>query len=121
MESVDENLKHPTEEIQQAAVAALRAVARRCFPGTMPADWRARLVKRYLAALADPNPAARRGFAMALGALDPATLGTHLADVVGALVRAATEVQVCVCVCVRARVCVCARVCIDRWMDGWMD
>ena len=93
MDSVDENLKHPTEDIQQAAVGALRAVSGRCFPA-MPGEWRAGLVGKYLAAVrADPNPAARRGFALALGALDRPTLDAHLGPILAALVGAATEVQ----------------------------
>jgi hypothetical protein len=66
-----ENLQHPTEDIVTAAVAAVRAVSRQYF-AAMPAAWQGELVAQYLGKLFNANPAARRGFALALGALAPA-------------------------------------------------
>ena len=66
-----ENLKHPTEDIVTAAVAAVRAVSRQYF-AAMPTAWQGELVAQYLSKLDSANPAARRGFALALGALAPA-------------------------------------------------
>ena len=66
-----ENLKHPTEDIVTAAVAAVRAVSRQYF-AAMPAAWQGELVAQYVGKLDNANPAARRGFALAVGALAPA-------------------------------------------------
>ena len=79
MVSVAENLKHPTEDIAKSAVAAVHALSRGYFGG-MSVTWQGELVKQYLSKLEDSNPAARRGFALALGALAPAVLGAEDED-----------------------------------------
>jgi hypothetical protein len=79
MVSVAENLKHPTEDIAKSAVAAVHALSRGYF-GSMSVTWQGELVKQYLSKLEDSNPAARRGYALALGALAPAVLGAEEED-----------------------------------------
>jgi len=59
MESVADNLKHPTEDIVKSAVAAVHAMSRVYF-GRMPAAWQGDVVRQYLSKLDDSNPAARR-------------------------------------------------------------
>lgn len=102
--SVDESLKHPTEHISLAAVAALRAITRAYFgaaggagaeaAGAVPGSESAEavlLVGRYTGPLAkDPNAALRRGYALAIGALPAPQLGASLELAVEALVAAST-------------------------------
>ena len=91
--SIDDSLKHPTESISLAAVAALRAVSHAYFAAP-PAeaaddDTAALLVPRYAAPLlADPNPGLRRGYALAIGALPRGQLRRALPVAVDALVAA---------------------------------
>ena len=66
--SIDENLRHPTASIQTAACSALAAFAATYIPNG-DADSVERASNRYLGLLTDPNVAARRGAAAALGAL----------------------------------------------------
>ena len=86
--TLDDALKHPTEPISLAAVAALKEVGKAYFSegagGAEP------LVKRYVQPLkTDPNAALRRGFTLALGALPAAQLsGDALVSAVEALIVA---------------------------------
>ncbi|GBG28544.1 Tubulin-specific chaperone D [Hondaea fermentalgiana] len=118
LESVEESLKHPKDEVKEAAVAALAALADEYFgpdanaedgadalyevanaadfsaaasrisrpllPQMLPpvaADVTDRLVARYCQSLEtpDPNPAVRRGCALALGVLPARMLGADRA------------------------------------------
>jgi hypothetical protein len=100
--SVDESIKHPTEHISLAAVAALRAITRAYFSAagegeTGCADQNAEaeetvlLVNRYTGPLAtDPNAALRRGYALSIGALPAPQLGASIESAVEALVVAST-------------------------------
>lgn len=73
LDSLDTNLKHPKEDIQQAAAKALAAVTRSYFPvGEQGPSERLqkRLVGKYVDAVRnDENPAATRGYSLALGQL----------------------------------------------------
>ena len=86
--SIDDSIKHPTESISLAAVAALRAVGRAYFaPPAAGKD--EKLVSRYAKPLAtDPNAALRRGFTLALGALPAHQLQADLETAVRALIAA---------------------------------
>jgi len=98
--SVDESLKHPTEAISLAAVAAIRAITSSYFSVGPAADGGAPdggapptelplLVPRYAGPLSkDPNAALRRGYALAIGALPAAQLNMSVELAVDALVRA---------------------------------
>uniref|UniRef100_A0A7S1HIM2 Tubulin-folding cofactor D ARM repeats domain-containing protein n=2 Tax=Hemiselmis andersenii TaxID=464988 RepID=A0A7S1HIM2_HEMAN len=94
METIDDNLKHPTPEIQQAAVSALRGLAAERFE-LMSDKWqKAKVVDKYVSTVrSEPNPAARRGFALGLGGLQRSLLCMHLQDVIDALVHSATVVE----------------------------
>ena len=73
LDSLDANLKHPKEDIQQAAAKALAAVTRSYFPvGEQGPSERLqkRLVGKYVDAVRnEENPAATRGYSLALGQL----------------------------------------------------
>ena len=89
--SIDENLRHPTATIQSAACSALAAFATNYIPSGDGASIQ-RTSDRYLGLLTDPNVAARRGAAAALGAL-PAWLLKPLSRQILAGLAAATEVR----------------------------
>ena len=89
--SIDENLRHPTASIQTAACSALAAFAA-AYITSGDADSVQRTSDKYLGLLADPNVAARRGAAAALGAL-PVWLLQPLSRQVLAGLAAATEVR----------------------------
>ena len=119
LKTIDECLKHPSESISFAAVAALNAVTFMYFKEPPPdalraylssveggggaplsavgvirlgCDWGQQgiLVPRYTLPLAgDPNPGLRRGFALALGALPRGQLAARPQEVVHALCVAA--------------------------------
>jgi len=93
-DSLTENLKHPTEEISCAAVSAIHALSRKQFH-KMSDKWKVDLVHRYVGMLEDDNPAARRGFALALGALgkEVLCLEDNLEQVLMGLASAATTIQ----------------------------
>jgi hypothetical protein len=75
-ETIDTNLKHPTEEIIGLAVRAFKAFAAEYY--TAQDDYGKLVVANCIRALkTDPNPASRRGYALALGAL-PAFLIDNL-------------------------------------------
>lgn len=69
-------------EIQACAVSALQATSSRCFH-LMSDKWQStKVVDKYVkAVLGDPNPAAKRGFALALGSLHSQLLCKHLDQV----------------------------------------
>ena len=90
--SIDENLRHPTAAIQTAACAALAAFAA-SYISTGDQEAVHRTSEKYLALLTDPNVAARRGAAAALGAL-PCWLLQPLSHQILAGLAAATQVSV---------------------------
>lgn len=73
LDSVDSNLRHPKEEIQEAAAKALFAVTRSYFSvgEEGPSErLQKRIVEAYIQAVnTDENPAVTRGFTLALGHL----------------------------------------------------
>lgn len=80
--SLEENLKHPTADIRDAAVAALGRFARSymCGATAKANDAGARRLPAKLAATLrdEPNPAARRGAAAALGVMPAALLSARV-------------------------------------------
>lgn len=83
-----DNLRHATPEVQAAAAAALAAFAARYLPHASPAAQQ-QLVQHFAAALGDVgNVAARRGGALALGALPRFLLEPRQAEVLAALAAA---------------------------------
>lgn len=71
LDTIDECVKHPTVAISEAAADALAALSRQYFPsGTDSQADEERMPLKYCKRLqTDDNPGARRGFALALGAL----------------------------------------------------
>lgn len=68
-ETLDENLKHPSEEIQFMTVTALKVFWRNCY-SFPPKKYAVDLVLRYLTSIQnDDNPAVKRGFILALGVM----------------------------------------------------
>lgn len=83
-----DNLRHPTPEIQAAAAAALAAFAARYLPHAA-AEAQQALVDGFAAALRDvASVAARRGGALALGALPRWLLHPRRSEVLAALAAA---------------------------------
>ena len=73
LDTIDECIKHPNVLISEAAADALCALTRQYFPeGKDTEEDLARTTVKYCTILrTDDNPGARRGFALALGALPP--------------------------------------------------
>jgi hypothetical protein len=60
----------------------------------MSHNWQGKAIDKYNhGVVKDPNPAARRGYALALGALPADLLQRHTGDVLKALIHAATTIQ----------------------------
>ena len=82
LDSLDANLKNPKEEIQEAAAKALSAVTRSYFPvGKQGPSERLqeRLVEKYINAVQnEDNPAATRGYSLALGQLPSKLLAPNI-------------------------------------------
>ena len=114
LDSVDENLRHPVEEVQEGAVAAVRAFTRSYFggggggergragerggggeegrPSTPSARLQARVVDKYRGLVEkDENVAVTRGFVRALGALPARLLLPSLDLILGSLEELARE------------------------------
>ena len=73
--SMEESLRHPSSDVRDAATSALGAFAEAYMCGSSPEKGAERLVATLAAtAEGDPNPAARRGAAAALGAMPAALL-----------------------------------------------
>ena len=73
--SMEESLRHPSADVRDAATSALGAFAEAYMCGSSPEKGAERLVATLAATAAeDPNPAARRGAAAALGAMPAALL-----------------------------------------------
>ena len=96
LDSVDSNLKHPKELVQNAGVASLHALTRTYFPvkKTGPSErLQGRIVDKYIElANTSENVAYTRGFTMALGALPKKLLAPNkkvLAAVINCLSNAA--------------------------------
>ncbi len=90
LDSVDSNLKHPKEDIQQAAVGALYALTRTYFPvGINGPSQRLqnRIVDTFIKIiLNDNNAAATRGYSLALGSL-PSKLLAPNEDVLSKVIQ----------------------------------
>lgn len=96
LKSLDECIRHPKEAIQQLALAALRALTATALSDGDDEDVVKRMPVAFCKALAtDDNPAARRGMALALGALprgvlcsaaQPERLGTIVDSLIAATV-----------------------------------
>lgn len=73
LDSIDESIKHPGEDVQLQAVAAVRAYTRAYFPvgsAGPSARLQARIVDKYIQTLNSADVASStRGFCLALGAL----------------------------------------------------
>lgn len=69
LQTVQECLKHPHADIQQAAAAAWRALTAHALAKSDPANLQPALYEPCAALLEDENPAVRRGWGYALGAL----------------------------------------------------
>jgi hypothetical protein len=89
LDSLDVNLKHPNEDIQKAAVAALCALMNSYFPvGPKGPSERlqSRVVNNYIKLVKEEeNPAATRGFLLAFGCLT-AKLVSHITEVLDAVI-----------------------------------
>ncbi|XP_031113928.1 tubulin-folding cofactor D [Ipomoea triloba] len=87
LDTLNENLKHPNSQIQGAAVAALKSF----IPAYLVATENKPLIdipKKYLEQLTDPNVAARRGSALAVGILPSGFLAKGWKNVLSKLCRA---------------------------------
>jgi len=79
LDSIDDSIKHPSSDVQNTAVSALRALMNSYFPvnkeTNIPSSrLQNRVVIKYITIVkTDDNPAATRGFSLALGCL-PAKL-----------------------------------------------
>jgi len=86
LDSLDVCLKHPNEEVQEAAAAALSSLTRSYFPvgPNGPSDrLQKRVVDKYVDIVrTEDNPAAARGYALALGRLPKKLLApsAHVLD-----------------------------------------
>ncbi|XP_020891431.1 tubulin-folding cofactor D isoform X2 [Arabidopsis lyrata subsp. lyrata] len=80
LDTLNENLRHPNSQIQNAAVNAVKQFVQSYLVcnDKIAVD----LVSKHLTHLTDPNVAARRGFALALGALPCELLTAKWKDVV---------------------------------------
>ncbi|KAL6129252.1 hypothetical protein ACLB2K_072605 [Fragaria x ananassa] len=79
LDTVNENLRHPNSQIQDAAVKALRHFVQAYL---IAADVRGTSVtSKYLELLTDPNVAVRRGSALAIGVLPCKLLSNRWKDV----------------------------------------
>ena len=88
---INEHLKHPNEDIQFAAARCVRQFSLRYHIAKTEAATKSLhvVVDFYMKrVLADPNAAARRGYALALGALSAPVLKLKLTEVVQTLVEA---------------------------------
>jgi hypothetical protein len=99
LDSIDDGLKHPNAAIQGAALGAFRVMMQQWGSQASEKELlvlQTRVVDKYVGFLRDdPNPAVRRGFALALGALPTNILAagkgadsSKLVEVLDALVEA---------------------------------
>lgn len=90
-EMINENLKNPNEEIQFAAVRCVRQFSLRYHGTKSPAQCKSLqgVIEFYLKHIkSEPNPAARRGYALAVGALSPSVLQLNLDEIIDTLIYA---------------------------------
>ncbi|CAM8901801.1 unnamed protein product [Rhodiola kirilowii] len=80
LDTLSENLRHPNSQIQKAAVDALKHFVA-SYLVTTDAGSASDIVLKYLDQLSDPNVAARRGSALALGVLPYNLLAKRWRDV----------------------------------------
>nr|XP_016438894.1 PREDICTED: tubulin-folding cofactor D-like isoform X2 [Nicotiana tabacum] len=91
LDTLHENLRHPNSQIQGAAAAALKSFLPAYFVALESKSFNA-ITSKYLEKLADPNVAARRGSALALGVLPFEFLGEGWKDILRKLC-AACEIE----------------------------
>ncbi|KAJ8565468.1 hypothetical protein K7X08_008044 [Anisodus acutangulus] len=91
LDTLHDNLRHPNSQIQGAAVAALKSFIPAYIVSPESKGFNA-ITSRYLDQLTDPNVAARRGSALALGVLPFKFLGEGWKDILRKL-RAACEIE----------------------------
>ncbi|XP_059312914.1 tubulin-folding cofactor D [Lycium ferocissimum] len=91
LDTLHENLRHPNSQIQGAAVAALKSFIPAYIASPESKGFNA-ITSRYLDQLTDPNVAARRGSALALGVLPFKFLGEGWKDILRKL-SAACEIE----------------------------
>ncbi|XP_042480833.1 tubulin-folding cofactor D isoform X2 [Macadamia integrifolia] len=80
LDTLNENLRHPNAQIQTAAVEALKHFVPAYLVWVDDGGANG-ITSKYLELLSDPNAAARRGSALALGVLPPEFLATRWRDV----------------------------------------
>ena len=81
LDFLQDSLKHPDEAVESAAAAAMRAFSSAYMRGRISAADASSLIAQYhKIILHDPNLAAKRGFALALGSLDLEVLARSPAD-----------------------------------------
>ncbi len=93
LDSLDANLKHPNEDIQKGAADALAALMTSYFPVGVdgPSErLQNRVVNKYMKSVREEeNPAATRGYSLALGSL-PAKLIAHNSEVLNEVIDCLT-------------------------------
>jgi hypothetical protein len=100
MASLDENLRHPNEDIQINAASAFSLFSRHCWPQKLPASVADLLPKYFILCLiilfrymkdvnGDPNPATRRGYALAIASFPEPLLLDKIDLVLTSLFQAA--------------------------------
>lgn len=80
LDTLNENLRHPNSQIQNAAINALKHFVRAYLVGT-DTGGTGDIMSKYLQMLTDPNVAIRRGSALALGVLPYDLLANRWRDV----------------------------------------
>jgi hypothetical protein len=97
LETLEENLKHPQHFVQEAAVQTLATIWKQ-YPFHFESPTASKsVITTYIKVLSSElNPAARRGYALALGHLTPSVFfrssPTYLEDVVNVLIKK-TEIE----------------------------
>jgi len=80
-ETIDENLKHPNNEIIELAVNALKAFSHEYYHTSDDKNFSQEVASKYIQQLKkEINPATRRGLALALGVLPKNVMEAHLND-----------------------------------------
>ena len=101
-EILDENVRHPKEDVQFEAIRSYKVFASKYHAHKTPKGKAILLtmLDGYITEVrADPNLAVRRGCALALGALASSTLELKLPEIIDVLISAATiSVSSLVCI-----------------------
>jgi hypothetical protein len=84
IETIEENLRHPHEDVVDSAVQATRSLALRYLPSS--SSMASQLIDRWMKTIStDTNQAARRGHCLGIGALPLETIGSRLPDILETL------------------------------------